>query len=443
MNLYKICLICILLLFSNHNSIFASSSTELYLSEPNIRVGLWTKQSSLYISAEAPFILKNLDNGQLVGQYEANTKVFITVKDNKVMVNNKLINLKSMEVSLQKNKVDAGINVNKKKYRGKVTISNVNKDGLMVINTLPIEEYLYSIVPSEMPASWHMEAVKSQAVAARTFVLNNMHKHEAEGYDVCATTHCQVYNGKTVEMDRSTKAVDDTNGLVMLYKGKPISAVFHGSAGGRTENCEDVWGTYLPYLRSVEDYDQGAPNYKWEKKLTSSEVQNKLQAAGYNIGTLQAIEVSPLNKDSKADDRSSTGRIKTMCFIGDKGSISLEGSKARSILGLNSTLFDVSLIVPNEKKIDVQIGMYYKKDIDVNLPPYKEKGLFTDKENIRRITGRTGELVLFNGFGWGHGLGLSQWGAKAMAEKVPETDSLYFKEILRHYYQGIEIKKVY
>ncbi|MBP2631519.1 MAG: SpoIID/LytB domain protein [Firmicutes bacterium] len=433
-----------LLLLGNYTYIFASPADELYLSEPTIRVGLWSKQSSVYISSEVPFSLKNIDNGQVVGQYEANAKVYITVKDNKVMVNDKLVNLKAMEISLQENNVDAGINVNKKKYRGKVTLTNVNKEGLTVINTLPIEQYLYSIVPSEMPASWHLEAVKSQAVAARTFVLNNMHKHEAEGYDVCATTHCQVYNGKTVEMDRSTKAVDDTNGLVMLYKGKPISAVFHSSAGGRTENSEDVWGSYLPYLRSVEDYDQGAPNYKWEKKMTPSEVQSKLQTAGYNIGILQAIEVSPLNKDSKnANDRSASGRIKTMGFIGDKGSISIEGNKARSILGLNSTLFDVSLVVPNEKKIDVQIGMYYKKDIDVNLPPYKEKGLITDKENTRRVTGRPGELILFNGFGWGHGLGLSQWGSKAMAEKSPETNSLYFKEILRHYYQGIEIKKVY
>lgn len=433
-----------LLLFGNYTYIFASPADELYLSEPTIRVGLWTKQSSIYISSEAPFSLKNIDNGQVVGQYEANAKVYITVKDNKVMVNDKLVKLKTMEISLQENNVDAGINVNKKKYRGKVTLTNVNKEGLTVINTLPIEQYLYSIVPSEMPASWHLEAVKSQAVAARTFALNNMHKHEAEGYDVCATTHCQVYNGKTVEMDRSTKAVDDTNGLVMLYKGKPISAVFHSSAGGKTENSEDVWGSYLPYLRSVEDYDQGAPNYKWEKKMTPSEVQNKLQAAGYSIGTLQAIEVSQLNKDSKnANDRSASGRIKTIGFIGDKGSINLEGNKARSILGLNSTLFDVSLVVPNEKKIDVQIGMYYKKNIDVNLPPYKEKGLMTDKENTRRITGRPGELILFNGFGWGHGLGLSQWGSKAMAEKSPETNSLYFKEILRHYYQGIEIKKVY
>lgn len=433
-----------LLLFSNYTYIFASPADELYLSEPTIRVGLWTKQSSIYISSEAPFSLKNIDNGQVVGQYEANTKVYITVKDNKVMVNDKLVKLKTMEISLQENNVDAGINVNKKNYRGKVTLTNVNKEGLTVINTLPIEQYLYSIVPSEMPASWHLEAVKSQAVAARTFALNNMHKHEAEGYDVCATTHCQVYNGKTVEMDRSTKAVDDTNGLVMLYKGKPISAVFHSSAGGKTENSEDVWGSYLPYLRSVEDYDQGAPNYKWEKKMTPSEVQNKLQAAGYSIGTLQAIEVSQLNKDSKnANDRSASGRIKTIGFISDKGSINLEGNKARSILGLNSTLFDVSLVVPNEKKIDVQIGMYYKKNIDVNLPPYKEKGLMTDKENTRRITGRPGELILFNGFGWGHGLGLSQWGSKAMAEKSPETNSLYFKEILRHYYQGIEIKKVY
>lgn len=431
------------ILFSFHHSLYASAVDELYQSEPTIRVGLWTKQSSVYISAEAPFTLKNSENGRIIHTYEPNTRLFITVKAGKVRINDESLDLKTIEVSLPDHD-ESGIEVNKKRYRGNVIISNIDKQGMTIVNRLPVEQYLYSIVPSEMPASWNLEAIKAQAVAARSFALSNMHKHEAEGYDVCATTHCQVYNGKTVEMDRSKKAVDDTNGLVMLYKGKPIAAVFHSSSGGRTENSEDVWGTYSPYLRSVADYDQVSPQYRWEKKMTVEEVQTKLQNAGYTIGKLQAIEVTPLRKDDvNGNDRSSSGRIKTMTFIGEKTSVILEGNKARSVLGLNSTLFDITLIVPNEKTIDVPIGMYGRKIIDVNLPPYKEKGLITDKENIRRITGRPGELILFNGFGWGHGLGLSQWGAKAMADKIPETENRYFKEILNHYYQGIEIKKIY
>lgn len=121
----------------------------------------------------------------------------------------------------------------------------------------------------------------------------------------------------------------------------------------------------------------------------------------------------------------------------------LSGAKARTILGLNSTLFDISIVVPADKEIDVNIGQYSKKTIKVNMPDYKLKGLVTDKDNIRRITGRNGEIVDFSGFGWGHGLGLSQWGAKQMAMNANPKDNNYFKTILKHYYQNVEINKLY
>jgi stage II sporulation protein D len=101
------------------------------------------------------------------------------------------------------------------------------------------------------------------------------------------------------------------------------------------------------------------------------------------------------------------------------------------------------MIVPADKKIDVPLGDYYKKEIKVELPPYQEKNFITDTENIRRVHGRAGEIISFSGFGWGHGLGLSQWGAKAMAEKFAVNKNGDFKDILNHYYKNIEIKKIY
>lgn len=422
----------------------ASAKEAQYLSAPEIRVGLWTKQSSIYLSSEVPFVIRNLDDQKIIGKYDAHTKIFVTIKDDTILINNKKVKTDRLFVALEKHVDEQAIEVNKKKYRGGIALINQKKAGLTAINIVPIEQYLYSIVPGEMPASWPLEAVKSQAIAARTFVLSSLNKHEQDGYQVCATTHCQVYGGKTAELERSTKAVDDTNGLVMLYQGKPITAAFHSSSGGFTENSEDVWGTYSPYLRSVVDYDEGMPQYQWEKKMTPKEMQDKLKAMGYAIGNLQAIEISPLNRNGQnAGDRSARGRIKNIRFIGDQGNVSLTGSQARSVFSLNSTWFDINLIVSVDKKIDVPIGMYYKKNIDVDLPPYQEKGLMTDKKNIRRITGRSDETIVINGYGWGHGLGLSQWGAKAMASKIPEPEATYFKEILKHYYQGIEIKKLY
>ncbi len=198
---------------------------------------------------------------------------------------------------------------------------------------------------------------------------------------------------------------------------RPIYASFHTTSGGMTENSEDVWGSYLPYLRAVPDDDLATPYAKWEMQFTPQELTQKLNAAGLSIGNLAAIELSPLKEKLAANqDRSATGRIKTMRFIGDKGSVTLTGAKVRSALGLKSTLFDIRMIVPEEKKISVPIGQYYKKDIAVNLPPYEERGLYTDSENIRRISGREGELIAIDGRGWGHGLGMSQWGAQVMGK---------------------------
>lgn len=439
-------IVFILAMCSMQNLVYASASKiGAYSDEPIIRVGLWTGQSNVFISAKQPFVLKNTENQKILSKYDGNTRVFMTQKKEKIFIENKEISANQIEISFQDEVEESQIEVNRKIYRGKILIRNIVGQGLQVVNILPLEQYLYSIVPSEMPASWHFEAVKAQAVAARSFALANMHKHEAEGFDVCATTHCQVYGGKDIEMERSTIAVENTRGLTMFYQGKPITAVFHSSAGGKTEDSENVWGSYSPYLRSVEDYDQGLPNYQWEKKMHAEEIQTKLENNGYSLGDLQAIELSIMNENGKNEiDRTATGRVKTIRFIGDKGNISLDGSRIRSILGLNSTKFDISLVVPNQKEIEVPLGMYYKKNIEVNVPPYKEtKGLPTDKKNIRRLTGRLGEIIVFNGFGWGHGLGLSQWGAKAMADKVAETDTTYFKDILKHYYTGIEIKKIY
>jgi stage II sporulation protein D len=148
-----------------------------------------------------------------------------------------------------------------------------------------------------------------------------------------------------------------------------------------------------------------------------------------------------------APDRGVSGRVKNLRLIGSAGSVQISGTKFRSIMGLDSTLFEVKAVVPSQKSIEVEITDSYgdrdKKTIEVNLPPYPEKRLATDNENICRLSGRPNETLLISGFGWGHGLGLSQWGAKAMAEKGPAGDTAYFKEILKHYYTGVDIQKVY
>lgn len=422
----------------------AQAKSGLLLKEPEIRVGLWTKQPNISLSADAAFVIKDAATQKVLRKLKANEKAYAVVQGKKMRIDGREIGTDRVIVALEKEKKDKGVGLNRKKYRGSIEIINRPGAGMTVVNRLPLEDYLYSIVPGEMPASWHREAVKAQAVAARSFALSSMGKHKQEGFDVCAGTHCQVYNGKQAELARSTKAVEDTKGLALMYRDKPITAVFHSSSGGYTENSEDVWGSVLPYLRSVKDFDEGAPCYRWEKHMKPGEMQSALESYGYKIGKLQAIELSPLHKDGKnGADRTARGRVNSMRFIGDKANVSVSGTQARSMFGLKSTLFDMDLYVKPEEKIEVPIGMYYKKDIEVAIPPYKEKGLMTDKAGTRRVHWRDAEEIVITGYGWGHGLGMSQWGAKAMADKVPETKDTYFKEILLYYYQKCTLKKVY
>jgi stage II sporulation protein D len=240
-----------------------------------------------------------------------------------------------------------------------------------------------------------MEALKAQAVAARTYVMHDMKKHASEGYDVCATTHCQVYRGKQKEHTRTNQAVDATKGEYLTYKGKTILSLFHASGGGYTENSEYVWGKREPYLRGVPDYNESP----WEVNVTLDKLASVLKARGKSVGDIREIKLSKLEKQPvKAVDRGVSGRVRTMTIVGENGSVQVSGNDMRSMLGLKSTLFD----------------------IDKRTFEEKESGSFTIK-----------------GYGFGHGLGMSQWGAKAMADKKKD-----YKEILKHYYSGTDIKKI-
>lgn len=415
---------------------------------PLIRVGIWSNQANIILSAESDFSLTDADGRETLGKYKAGEKIAVTVAASGLVVNGNPVAAREITVVLPDN-LQAGIEVNRRFYRGTVNVRRtVGKTGLTVVNTLPVEEYIYGIIAREISPAWPLEAVKAQAVAARTFALYNLGKHAADGYDVCATTDCQVYGGKTVEDARATKAANDTRGLVATYQGKPIPAYFHSSGGGYTENSENVWGGQLPALRGVADFDEGSPHYKWEKQLTQKEVEEALAGAGIQIGALQAIELSHLTKPPvSAPDRGVSGRITELRLIGSAGNTKISGTKFRTILGLNSTLFDINVILPAEKKVEFEItdiyGDHDTKTVPINVRPLPETGFAVDKENIRRVSGRTNETIVFTGYGWGHGLGLSQWGAKAMAEKAPPGDAEYFREILKHYYTGIKIEKFY
>lgn len=281
------------------------------------------------------------------------------------------------------------IQVNHTPYRGNIAI--LKRTGLTVVNHVLVEDYLYGVVPKEMPPSWNAEALRAQSVAARTFALKNRKRHSAEGFDLCSTSHCQVYEGMSAETRTTTAAVDSTHGEVLFYKGAIMDALFHTDSGGMTESSEYVWGSSVPYLRSVAEVQM--QTQPWNRTVSMSEFVQKLEKNGRAIGTLKEVRLSPLTVGKGSSDRSPSGRVRSAEFVGTKGRITLSGNDLRSTFSLPSTLFSI------------RVG---KTDIN------------------------------FSGYGSGHGLGLSQWGAQALADKGKS-----YKDILFHYYTDVTLEKLY
>ena len=277
-----------------------------------------------------------------------------------------------------------------RRYRGALKLRHKG-GGLTAVNIVPVDDYLRSVVPEEMPVDWPAEAIKAQSVAARSFALASRGRHAGEGYDLCTTTHCQLYTGTAAEKSVSNAAIKATRGEVLTYGGKPIEALFHTDSGGMTENSEDVWGSHVPYLRAAKDTP--AKTMPWTKTISRADLERKLAAKGHDIGKVRSIALSPLAIGRSAKDRTASCRVTTRTVKGTKGTVTLSGTTWRSLLGLKSTLFDAKL---------------------------------------------TKDAVTFTGYGSGHGLGISQWGAERMAAKGAS-----YAEILHHYYTGTTLQQMY
>lgn len=273
-------------------------------------------------------------------------------------------------------------------YRGLLELRRTTSGRMTVINQLDQEEYLYGVLKMEVDPAWPVEALKAQAVAARTLALHSMNRFAAEGYDVRATTDTQVYGGIAAEDRRTTAAVDETAGQIVTYDGRPIFAAYHSDSGGYTESSELVWGGRYPYLQGVPDpYSVDAPNHEWTKRIDVARLEERLRSSGRAINGIRGIEIA---------ESTPSGRASLIRIIDVHGALTVRGNDLRAILGvdlLRSTLF-VARLTPDE-------------------PP----------------------VVEFIGRGSGHGVGLSQWGARGMAV-VGRT----YKEILRYYYTGIELE---
>ena len=292
--------------------------------------------------------------------------------------------------------------------------------GLTVVNVVPMEYYLYGVVGKEMSPSWSLEALKAQAVAARTYAVFHKNYFKSRGYDMADDTRSQVYGGVNAEAASIKQAVDGTSGEILTYQGKPIEAFFCASAGGWTEHSENVWGSHVTYLRGVADRSFHMPSYSWSVTTTPERLAANLTAAGKGVGTVQSITLSPLAKrPMHVPDRGVSGRVRTLIVRGTKGQAMITGNAFQSLFGLKSTLFD-----------------FYQ---GTGTPPNPDMG-----KGGRGLTLpiKAGQPLTIYGFGWGHGLGMSQYGAYQMAKENPGVKE-YYRQILSHYYTGTTLERLY
>ncbi len=311
-----------------------------------------------------------------------------------------------------KNNDKRGIWYKNRRFAGELKVS-LNDQKLQIINYLKLEKYLKSVVGSEMPKEFPLAALQSQAIAARTYALKLLRKNKL--FDVHSTQASQVYLGLEAETVKTNRAVISTRSLALFYKNKLIDAVFHSSSGGRTENSGQVWKYQLPYLRSVVDYDQNSTKYKWTKKFTSAELAHIFS----DLGGLNSIQIIR---------KSNSDRVMNLRVHGPNGNKNISGKNLRGKLQLLSTKFEVDLKFDKNNKLQKlknynNISNLNSNNIINSLAPNPLPIIPKDY------------LLEVKGFGAGHGVGMSQWGAKAMADRGSS-----FHEILKHYYTGIQIK---
>jgi SpoIID/LytB domain protein len=286
------------------------------------------------------------------------------------------------------------------RFDGTIEVGKDSRGRLFVINVLPFEKYLEGI--AEVPRTWPMEALKAQVVAARSYALAHLERPGSEGarlgYQICATTACQVYLGLGIANGpygaRWRKAVEETAGQVLLYGGRPADTLYFSTSNGHTLGNDQVFGSSpLPYLRPVSEGDDGgSPLSHWRTRLAYSDVARYLRAAG---------------------DWSSKG-ITSVSRRG--GTVAVRGGGASRTLSVTQFRMDI-----NNWAHCLDPAVYPTTDTDGTLPQTIPSKWFS--------TSRAAKSVVLKGRGWGHGVGMVQWGAKGKASR-----GLSYENILASYY---------
>lgn len=346
-----------------------------------IRVCVLKDVDSIRLTLDSGYKIYSRDN-KLLKEGKSLYKAKVVATKEGLLLGKIPINFDAIKIKPDK---DGRIYIDKWRFRGEVNIFKTKESKLVVVNHIDVEDYLYGVLYHEVSHRWPYEALKAQAIAARTYALYQKNVMKSKDYDLTADIYSQVYGGRTSEKYRTNRAVNLTKGKVLTYNGEIFPAYYHATCGGFTEDASNVWNIDLPPLKGVEcKFCQRSKHFKWTRKIKLGDIENALKKKGYNVGMISSIKIESRNKSN---------RINRLVITAKNREMNIAGKDFRIAVGpnlLRSNNYDVSVV---------------------------------------------DDIAFFSGTGWGHGVGMCQWGAYFMAKKGYNADA-----ILRYYYPGAEVK---
>lgn len=354
-----------------------------------LRVGIAVNKPQVRLGSSAPARLLDAQ-----GQPLAEVPAMQPLQASRIGSAVSLAGQQGERLYLQPTTPDGLVFIDQNWYRGWVELIP-GESGVIAINQVGLEDYVSSVVGSEMGHRFPMEALKAQAVASRTYALYHRSRRSQQPFDLGSGIDWQVYKGVAAESNRTQAAARETAGQVLVHQGQLINAVFHSSSGGHTDDAGNVWLESRPYLQGVPDFDHHSPVFSWTATIPAQQLQ---QLAG-GIGAIRSIEIL----------RSSPwGRAITLRLVGSQGSKDVSGSEFRRALGLRSTMIAIS-----------------------------PRGEAATTASLTPAGANFPAFFQIQGRGYGHGVGMSQWGAAALA-----SQNYSYQQILSHYYRNTSLAVV-
>jgi stage II sporulation protein D len=347
-----------------------------------IRVAIARDARELNLSIDGSYTFIDMDLKKVIGSGHRIIKARVRLLDKGLFMGVSVYPAKRL---LIKPLDDTSVTINNHNFRGDILLMRTPNNRITVINSIDLEDYIKGVLYHEVSHHWPMEALKAQAVATRTYALYKMQGSHHNDYDVTNDIYSQVYGGKDSERYRTGLAVDRTSGQVLSFDDKILPAYFHATCAGMTEDAKELWDTDIAPLRGVPCmFCQDSPHMHWKKNFRLRDIQLALNKHNLKMGLIKDITIM---------DRDRSGRIRSLKITDRDGNeITISGKDFRDFIGPND-------IRSNNYEITMQ-----------------------------------GYYITFNGKGWGHGVGLCQWGARGMAEQ-----QFNYKQILSYYYPGSQL----